>query len=540
MFNRMILATSAVALAACGTTAGGGGAGGPVGPKQTVAAEGAACVPATMTFGCLMGGHVLMRCDPANSLWAKVKDCAVGEICSEGKDNAGLDTAQCMAVYNAQADAGVDAGTTDKDGVASDVKLPPQDGGGGGDTVLVTSDADTPKDAGPTDTAPVDSGPVDAGPVDTGPVDTGPVDTGPVDTGPTDAGATDIETPDVQPDPVNTNIPQPILPCPSGTQKTSKFNDHVITYSVTKGPGGDDIMHGPIEWKLSTTVVTKGCFNNNKRYGSWLSWHADNAAKSTNFYFNQSGEMHGLQESWYDNGQKYFYGTFSNGDAIGMIDRWHKNGQMRSKAYYDSKGEIHGPYKSWHDNGAKSVAQVFIHGKSQGLTTAWFDKGQISFQGAWDKGLHEGAHTDWHEGGGVAGKNTYKNGNGDYKLVHENGKNWILGSRKDGERHGTWDWWDDQGNKVAHAELNLGSGPFTEWFPNGKLATQGTFKEEQRHGPFKEWAESGNLKSEGSYFEGSQHGTWTYYDDQGAKAYTLCIIKGAIARFEPCTSGMLN
>jgi antitoxin component YwqK of YwqJK toxin-antitoxin module len=344
----------------------------------------------------------------------------------------------------------------------------------------------------------------------------------------------------VKPDPVDTNIPQPSITCPSGKSKTSTYGEHTITYGVTTGPGGDDIMHGSLQWKNGSTIITKGCCKNNKMYGHWSAWHAANAAKSTQFYYNALGKMSGMQRSWYEAGGKYFEGVFKNGERIGLIQRWHEDGTLRDKVWFDAKGELHGLFQSWHENGAKDLVQTFIHGKAQGLTQGWFDKGQKAFEGAWDKGLEEGVHTDWHEAGGISGKNTYSKGNGDVKLSHENGKPAVVGSRKDGERHGVWNWWDDKGNKLFHVEFTLGSGPFTEWFENGKIRRQGTYKEEQRHGPYKEWADTGNLVSDGSYFEGSQHGSWTFYDDKGAKAYTLCIVHGSITRFEPCTSGMLN
>lgn len=519
---------------ACGTTAGGGAGGSTA--KQTVAAEGATCVPGTTLLGCLVGANVLMQCDPGTGLWAKVKECEVNTLCGEGVNPAtGQQMAQCISFP--PLDAGVnqsDAGGGDT--VAVDTGLSGQDVPAV--DVGVTDGGTPPVDSGVVDAGPVDSGVVDGGQPDAGPPDTGTADMGTVDTGAGDSGGMDASTPDVPPEQVNTNIPQPTVSCPSGSAKTSTYADHTIAYQVKTVSGGE-IMHGAYEWKLTTQVLQKLCWQDNKRVGHAYGWHSDGGGKSSELYYNANGKLHGYQQTWHKNGQKDFDGHFKDGKCLGLLQRWHENGQLRSKTPCDGDGEVHGTYNSWHDNGAKAVVQVFVHGKAQGLTQAWWDNGQQSYKGIWNNGLYEGTHTEWHDTGAVSAANLFINGNGAYKSTHENGKVWSQGARKDSERHGVWDWWDDQGNKIAHAEFNMGSGPVTEWWANGKVRIQTTYKDDQDHGPYKEWFENGTLKSDGANFEGTVHGTWTEYSDQGVKAYTVCYLHGAVARFEPCTGAMM-
>ena len=107
------LLTLSLAIAGC-STSGGGGSGMMPGPKQTVAAEGAPCTPVSMIFGCLINNNVLMQCDPADSLWKKSKDCAVGEVCTEGfETGTNKNTAQCTVASYQQDTTATDAGGTD-------------------------------------------------------------------------------------------------------------------------------------------------------------------------------------------------------------------------------------------------------------------------------------------------------------------------------------------------------------------------------------------------------------------------------------------
>jgi len=104
--------------AACGTTAGGGGAVN----QQVGGAPDSACNPDVHNQGCFAGKKV--QCDATKKTWTDLAPCASGEYCAEVADpgdNTGLKKiAECKKQAVVQPDAGgTDAGTTDGGGTTT-------------------------------------------------------------------------------------------------------------------------------------------------------------------------------------------------------------------------------------------------------------------------------------------------------------------------------------------------------------------------------------------------------------------------------------
>ncbi len=77
----------------------------------------------------------------------------------------------------------------------------------------------------------------------------------------------------------------------------------------------------------------------------------------------------------------------------------------------------------------------------------------------------------------------------------------------------------ENGVKEMHGEFANGDrhGKWTYWFQDGRKWTESLYENDLRVGPTIVWKESGFKNYEGSYSKGKPHGTWTFYDIDGSR-----------------------
>jgi antitoxin component YwqK of YwqJK toxin-antitoxin module len=95
---------------------------------------------------------------------------------------------------------------------------------------------------------------------------------------------------------------------------------------------------------------------------------------------------HGSYESWYDNGQIEYQGTFVQGKADGIARRFHRNGQ-KSVEESLAKGMRQGPRFSWDEGGVLRKEEHFTDDLPDGVWTTWDDKGKIKAQQRFERGV---------------------------------------------------------------------------------------------------------------------------------------------------------
>jgi antitoxin component YwqK of YwqJK toxin-antitoxin module len=60
-----------------------------------------------------------------------------------------------------------------------------------------------------------------------------------------------------------------------------------------------------------------------------------------------------------------------------------------------------------------------------------------------------------------------------------------------------------------------------EYFPNGQVNYEKTYKNDRLHGAHKKYNEAGKLLMVENYVEGYEHGKSMYYDSTGKLQYTI-------------------
>lgn len=90
-----------------------------------------------------------------------------------------------------------------------------------------------------------------------------------------------------------------------------------------------------------------------------------------------------------------------------------------------------------------------------------------------------------------------------YKLeeFYDNGEERIEGFFRDGERHGRWTGWHDNGKLWTVADYRQGKlhGKQTVYYPDGKKFYEGRFEDGIRKGKWRFWNEQGVLENETVY-----------------------------------------
>jgi len=88
------------------------------------------------------------------------------------------------------------------------------------------------------------------------------------------------------------------------------------------------------------------------------------------------GQLNGLSEGWYTNGQLQIRETYRRGLAHGLRIKWYPDGATQSVAQL-VEGEYHGLYQRWHENGQLAEEVVFEHGRPHGVARAYYASGHL-------------------------------------------------------------------------------------------------------------------------------------------------------------------
>ena len=181
-----------------------------------------------------------------------------------------------------------------------------------------------------------------------------------------------------------------------------------------------------------------------------------------------------LEEVYYPNGQKRLINEL-DGDGIRVeSNSWFLNGQKRRERITDgAKKTIIG----WHKNGQKRSEANFFYNKLNGLSITWNEDGE------------ELSKVDYTNDVGLETA-LYENGIKKYELTY---------------------------NQLEKQKL-------VTWWPNGKIASEVSFKDNKKHGLGITWHENGIKASEGNYDRGSEvglHSTW--YSNSQKKSEVILI-----------------
>lgn len=163
--------------------------------------------------------------------------------------------------------------------------------------------------------------------------------------------------------------------------------------------------------------------------------------------------------------------------------------------------------KLYYSSGEPKSAGTMVCGKETGNWKYYFENGKIQKEGVYN---NEGLENGYWRYNNVVGL-PLKEGN------YVNGK-----------QNGEWKFYDENGTLKTVKTYQNGrvTGPYKEYYSNGKIKIDGGLLNDEEHGYFKFYDENGLLTEEGNYTSAQKDGVWIDYDHSGVKHGLTTYVKG--------------
>jgi len=259
--------------------------------------------------------------------------------------------------------------------------------------------------------------------------------------------------------------------------------------------------------------------------------------------YNTQNHKEGLWQTFYENGNVKWEGTYADGKREGYFKTYTEDGSLitiqkfindveqtnapelakldlKVEYFADGKVQSEGPYKN---NLAVGVHTQFNE-KGEIVKADIYDSGRVMAEGVLDTlGLQEGDWKEFHENGQLKASGKFEKGIkvGAWKYYYSNSKLFETGKYdQKGRQQGKWMWYYDDGKVRRESNFYNGQedGEFVEYTDSGSVITNGQYTEGLKEGKW--FYILGNYKSIGKYTDDQQDSTWTeYYVDNGKERF---------------------
>ena len=190
-------------------------------------------------------------------------------------------------------------------------------------------------------------------------------------------------------------------------------------------------------------------------------------------------------------------------------------------------------------------------GKKHGYWKTFFEDWSLHTECYYRHGLRDGFYKEYDKQGNLKKITKYVN---DIEQVQESGLKPLVmqyeyfpngqvkreASFRDGKKEGIWREFDEKGNVINSQTYNKGAlisngivgtdgkrrGEYKEFFADSTLRAEGIFIDGERSGEWKYYYQNGKLEEIGSFKEGKQDGPWIWYYDNGKKQIEENFFKG--------------
>ena len=190
-------------------------------------------------------------------------------------------------------------------------------------------------------------------------------------------------------------------------------------------------------------------------------------------------------------------------------------------------------------------------GKKHGYWKTFFDDWNVHTECYYRHGLRDGFYKEYDEKGNLKKITKFVNDveqvlEADQKpliVQHEyypNGRVRREASFRDGKREGVWREFDEEGNVINSQTYKKGAlvgegivgtdgkrrGEYKEFYPDSTLRAEGLFIDGLRSGEWKFYYHDGKVQEVGTYKEGDPDGVWVWYHENGQKQIEEQFYKG--------------
>lgn len=304
-----------------------------------------------------------------------------------------------------------------------------------------------------------------------------------------------------------------------------------------------------------------------------------------NTYYLQTGSLlseenfiedkrEGLSNYYYPNGNLKSFLFFVNGMEEGAAYEFGEDGRIITnikyqKSFvskqeninrYDRKGEKRGIWKVFYEHGVIKLEESYSHGLKDGyfktydkygsliktekylngilqedvpelikldVKNNYYEDGTIKSTGGYHNDLEEGVHRVFTREGMIEGAKVYKKGKvvsegmyderglkqGHWKEYYSDGKLRSEGDYKDSERVGKWVFYFPNGKIEQEGSYDVNGrikGKWKWYYDTGNILREENFINGLRDGMMIEYSDSGNVITTGEFVEGLEEGKWIY------------------------------
>lgn len=207
------------------------------------------------------------------------------------------------------------------------------------------------------------------------------------------------------------------------------YDDHT-TPRVVKCEYVDGNIHGPYTETIAGTgaLVKRVYYDHGEKVGPEEFWHYKHGHHlwcCTYVLHEGKGVMHGLAQSWHDNGNLHVSSTYMYGKEHGVRTvRGYHNAQIVSQYHY-ANGLQHGP-----EIFRGITTSTWKHGKKDGLE---FHSRGIT---TWKEGVKHGVQIELRDNGKLSNAGVYENDQRVGGTISRPGDEWVAVTYKAGKQHG--------------------------------------------------------------------------------------------------------
>lgn len=166
---------------------------------------------------------------------------------------------------------------------------------------------------------------------------------------------------------------------------------------------------------------------------------------------------------------------------------------------------------------------VDAQGRRTGTWSAKHPNGQPRYEGQFDAGVPVGRFMYYHDNGFRSAQMDYRGRSGVCmtEQYDEKGKLMARGIyNAQRQRDSLWMTYAFDGTKLELAPYRSGilHGPYTMYYPDGRVMELGEYVNHAKHGTWMRFAESGTKERSATWVDGRLHGAWTEFDADGRVA----------------------
>lgn len=293
----------------------------------------------------------------------------------------------------------------------------------------------------------------------------------------------------------------------SGTQKHFAVNsklDFAKTYR-------DDILLSYAAYDTNESVIhTSQITNNTHEY----EFRYPNGELLRKFHFS-GNTFHGESISYYPSGQIMSQGNYSNQNLEGIWSWYHPNGQLKKKGEY-SAGLKTGEWKIYYPTGQLKSEETFENGIKEGVYHQYYKNGNLEIELTYSSGKKHGLGKYYNSMGDLQQVRTYEHGIWtSYSYTGKDG-NLVPAIPVEKETIQCISYFSN-GNKSKEFGMVNGNfeGVYLDYYSNGQIQSQTTFKANMIVDTIKSYYENGTIESEIPYVDYEKQGIAKYYDTTG-------------------------